>query len=113
LEPKYVAVKHFAKFIRPGAVVVKADVDGAKGVTASAFFHKDNHTLAIVLVNKSADAEDATIELPSDFSSIQSIDTVTSSNGSLWKESTASPTGGQVKLSVPGYGIVTLFAKSS
>jgi O-glycosyl hydrolase len=113
MEPKYVAAKHFIKYIRPGAVAVKADATDTKGVTASAFLHKDNHTLTIVLVNKSADAEDTTVQLPSDFSSVQSLQAVTSSNGSLWKESTASPSGGQVKLSVPGYGVVTLFAKSS
>jgi len=88
-------------------------VDGAKGVSASAFLHKENKTLTIVLVNKSGDAEDTTVQLPDDFSSVKSLDSVTSSNGSLWQEATVSPAGGRVKLSVPAYGVVTLFAKNS
>jgi O-glycosyl hydrolase len=109
-EPKYVAAKHFIKYIRPGAVVVEAKVDGAKGVTASAFLHKENKTLTIVLVNKSPDAEEADVMLPADFASVPSVTTVTSSQGSLWNESTASPAGGQVKINVPGYGVATLNA---
>jgi O-glycosyl hydrolase len=112
-EPKYVAAKHFIKFIRPGAVAVQAKVDGTMGVTGSAFLQKDNHTLTIVLVNKSPDPEETSVQLPDDFASVKSVDAVVSSDGSLWKESTASPDAGQIKLTVPGYGVVTLNAKGS
>ncbi len=112
-EPKYVAAKHFIKYIRPGAVAVKAKVERAKGVTASAFLHQANHALTIVLVNKSPDAEETTLELPDDFASARNVVVVTSSDGHLWQESTASPQTGQIKLTVPGYGVVTLYARNS
>ena len=110
-QPKYVAAKHFIKYVRPGAVVVTAKVDDAKGVTASAFLQKENRTLTIVLVNKSAGAEDTSVQLPDDFALAKDVAVVTSSDGSLWKESSASASAGQIKLSVPGYGVVTLNVK--
>ena len=110
-EPKYVAAKHFIKYIRPGAIAVKANVEGTKGVTASAFLHKEDHALTIVLVNKSPDSEEISVQLPDDFSSVKSVEMVISSDGSLWKESAASPDNDQIKLTVPGYGVVTLNAK--
>jgi hypothetical protein len=112
-EPKYVAAKHFIKYIRPGAFAVKADVGDADGVTASAFIQRENHTLTIVLVNKNPDEVETSVQLPDDFVAIRSIEVVESHHGSLWQESTASPEAGQIKLSVPGYGVVTLHAKGS
>jgi len=112
LEPKYVAAKHFIKYIRPGAVAVQANVDDPNGITASAFLQKENHTLTIVLVNKSSDAVQTSVQLPDDFASVKSVDTVVSSDGSLWKESTSSPDAGLIKLGVPGYGVVTINAKN-
>jgi len=113
MEPKYVAAKHFIKYIRPGAVAVGASVDDTNGVTASAFLHQQNHTLTIVLVNKNSAPDVTSVQLPDDFNTVQSVKTVTSSHDSLWKESTASPTQGLIQVSVPGYGIVTLVAQGS
>jgi hypothetical protein len=110
-EPKYVAAKHFIKYIRPGAVAVKAEVADAKGLTASAFIQRENHTRTIVLVNKSPDSEETSVRLPDDFASVRSVELVSSSQDQLWKDSTASPDAGELKLSVPGYGVVTLSAK--
>jgi O-glycosyl hydrolase len=113
-QPKYVAVKHFAKYIRPGAMAVKTQVTGNNDLTASAYVHKDDHTLTIVLVNKNSADQTAAIQLPNDYSSVKSFETVTSSDGKLWQESTTTPTfGGPMNVTVPGYGVVTLFAKNS
>ena len=112
-EPKYVAVKHFIKYIRPGAIAVTAKSDDDSGVTASAFIHPQNHTLTVVLVNKAADDRPATVQLPGDFSKVASFKMVTSSDGKLWQESTATPTSGKLAITVPGYGVVTLFGKKS
>jgi O-glycosyl hydrolase len=111
-EPKYIAAKHFIKYIRPGAIAVAAKVDGPKGVTASAFLHKENRTLTIVLVNKSPEAEETSVQLPDDFMLARNVALVTSSDGSLWQESAASPRAGQIKLNVPGYGVATLNVKN-
>ncbi len=111
-QPKYVAAKHFIKYIRPGAVAVKTTSEGGSpDLTASSYVHRGNKTLTIVLVNKSSDAQAATISLPSDFSTTGSFATITSSDGKLWQESSTSATGGKMDISVPGYGVVTLFGK--
>jgi O-glycosyl hydrolase len=112
-QPKYIAAKHFIKYIRPGAIAVKTAVTGNNDLSASAYIHKDNHTLTIVLVNKNAAPQSASVQLPDDFSTVNSFDTVTSSDGSLWQETTSSPAGGKLAISIPGYGVVTLFGKSS
>ena len=112
-QPKYYAVKHFIKYIRPGAIAVKTSVTGNDDLTASSYVHKDNHTLTIVLVNKNAADQSAAIQLPDDFSMVNSFETVTSSDGKFWQESASSPSGGKINITVPGYGVVTLFGKSS
>ncbi len=110
-QPKYVAFKHFAKYIRPRSVAVKATVDDNVGVTASAYVGSPNHTLTIVLVNKSATAQPASITLPADFSNAKSFHAVTSSEDKLWQESDLAPARGKLDLTVPGYGVVTLAVK--
>jgi O-glycosyl hydrolase len=111
LEPKYVAFKHFAKYIRPGSVAVSASADDSNGVTASAYLHSQQHTLTIILVNKSAGEQPASITLPADFSGAKSFHTVTSSENKLWQESDLAPANGKLALPVPGYGVVTIVAK--
>jgi O-glycosyl hydrolase len=48
--PKYYAVKHFARFVRPGAVRVAATPD-SPGLGVSAFVQKKDKTLTAVLIN--------------------------------------------------------------
>jgi O-glycosyl hydrolase len=107
-EPKYVAFKHFSKFIRPGAIAVGVTVDHGNNLAASAYIHPKDRTLTLVLVNKSPDAETAAITLPDDFSNIRSFDMVTSCDRHLWQESDLPPSNQALHLSVPGYGVVTL-----
>ena len=112
-QPKYVAAKHFVKYIRPGAFAVKTTVTGDNDLSASSYVHKANHTLTVVLVNKNSADQSATIELPTDFAMTTSFATVTSSDGKLWQETKSSPSGGKLNITVPGYGVVTLYGKSS
>ncbi len=50
--PKYVAVKHFFRFIRPGAQRLVLEVQGGAGeVLASAFLHESSRQLTMVLIN--------------------------------------------------------------
>ncbi len=110
-EPKYVAFKHFAKYIRPGAIAVSATPDDNNGITASAYVHPENHTLTVVLVNKSPAELKATIPLPADFSSAKNWHAAISSEDKLWQESDLAPAAGQLSVTVPGYGVVTLFGR--
>jgi len=114
-EPKYVAFKHFAKYIRPGALAVAATVDDHNGVTASAYLLRlseansgEKDSLTVVLVNKSPDPRPAAVTVPADFAGAKSFHAVTSSNGKLWQESDLAPAEGKLSLTIPGYGVVTL-----
>lgn len=53
--PKYYAVKHYARFVRPGAIQVSAAPD-SPGLGVSAFVHKKDRTITVVLIN-SPDSE--------------------------------------------------------
>jgi O-glycosyl hydrolase len=108
LEPKYVAFKHFAKYLRPGAIAVETTVADDHGVTASAYIHPKNHTLTLILVNKSPDVQPASIILPADFSGLKSMHAVTSSDGKFWQESDLSLDAQKLNMNVPGFGVVTL-----
>lgn len=108
--PKYVAAKHFFRYIRPGSVRVNASVSGTTNVLASAYLHETNGTLTVVLINISSNAQPANLSIPSPPAGISSLRAFTSSNGNLWQASTIPVTGGAAAISVPGYGVMTLYA---
>jgi O-glycosyl hydrolase len=103
--PKYVAAKHFYKFIRPGAVRVSATVTNSNGISASAYLHEQNHTLTIIILNASATPQLSSIEFPSILTSFTAY---TSGEYSYWKQSTIPALNGQADVNVPAYGMVTL-----
>jgi MYXO-CTERM domain-containing protein len=108
-DPKYVAAKHFFKFIRPGAVRVAATVSGSSSVLAGAFALDAAKSLTVVLVNEGSAAATVTATLGTPPAGLSSFDTYTSSSGSLWQSGTARVSGGQVSVPVPAYGVVTLY----
>jgi O-glycosyl hydrolase len=112
-EPKYVAAKHFFKFIRPGAVALRTTNDGDDGITASAFGHARNHTLTIVLVNRSSQTQSTTIQLPAAFAAAPPFDSFTSSASALWQPAPVKPEAGKLTIDVPGFGVVTLNGKQT
>ena len=109
---KYVAAKHFFRYIRPGAIAVNAAVGGSTNLLASAYLDETNRTLTVVLLNASSAPLAATINVPS-APGIQSFRTFTSANSSYWQTSVATITNGTVTLPVPGYGLVTLYGVAS
>jgi O-glycosyl hydrolase len=107
--PKYVAAKHFFRYIRPNSICVNATVAGSSELTASAFWHKTNATMTVVLVNSSTNSVQAVINSPAQPAGILSWQTYTSSSNSYWRSSTIAITNGAASVSVPGYGVVTLY----
>lgn len=105
---KYVAAKHFFRYIRPGSVVVDATVGGSTNLLASAYLDETNRTLTVVLLNSSSNGLTATLNVPST-PKIQSFRVFTSSNSNLWQSSVTTITNGATTVSVPGYGVVTLY----
>jgi hypothetical protein len=106
---KYVAVKHFFRFIRPDAVRVKATVSGSTNLLASAYLHDTNQTLTVVMLNTSPDPLSATIALPAQPPGITSFRTYTSSTANYWRTSTVPVVSARAAVTVPGYGVVTLY----
>lgn len=109
-QPKYVAAKHFYKFIRPGAVALKTTSDDPDGITASAYWHETDKMLTVVLVNRSPDPRPATIHIPPEAGAIETMDVFTSSEGAYWKKSNAKIDAASTTIQVPGYGVVTAVA---
>ena len=107
--PKYVAAKHFFKYIRPGALRVNTNVVGSSELLSSAYVHDADGSMTIVLVNTSATAKTATVNLQDAASHPLSFSAYTSSNGNYWQQSTAPVSGNTLTVTTPGYGVVTLY----
>ncbi len=107
--PKYVAAKHFFRYIRPNSICVNTTVSGSTSLSACAFLHVTNGTMTIVIINSSNSPVQATINSPAQPAGIASWHTFTSSNGSYWQGSTNAIASGKANVSVPSYGVVTLY----
>jgi hypothetical protein len=110
--PKYVAAKHFFRYIRPGAVRAATTVSGSTNLFASAFLHDTNQTLTVVLVNSGPSPLSATITVPSQPPGLSELRTFTSSDANYWQASTIPVVGGIVSVRVPGFGAATLYGAS-
>jgi hypothetical protein len=108
--PKYVAAKHFFRWIRPGAQRVAAQVAGAANLSASAFVRDASGELTVVLVNGDPAAVKPTVTVPAGYAS---LDAFSSDKDKLWQASTVPVAAGQATVTVPGYGVVTLHGVSS
>ena len=75
---KYVAIRHFFRFIRPGAVRVNARVSDANALLASAYVHDDDETLTLVLINTAPQTLHATLHVPAIPAGISSMQAWTS-----------------------------------
>ncbi|MGC9943401.1 MAG: hypothetical protein ABSE48_16360 [Verrucomicrobiota bacterium] len=106
---KYVAVKHFFRFIRPNSICVNATVSGSTSLSASAFWHVTNGTMTVVIINASNSPVRAVINSPPKPGGIASWQTFASSNGSYWQASTNAVSNGRVSINIPAYGVVTLY----
>ncbi len=106
---KYVAAKHYFRYVRPDAVRVNAGVSGSTNLLASAFLHDTNRTLTVVLLNTSSNALTATINVPSQPFVVSSFKAFTSKDADLWRASGVGVTNGAARVVVPGYGVATLY----
>ena len=69
--------------------------------------------MTIVLLNCSASSQSVTINIPSFGANISSFDCYTSSDANYWNNSHIAVNAGQVTVTIPRYGIVTLFGQSA
>jgi O-glycosyl hydrolase len=106
---KYVAAKHFFRYIRPNSVRLDANTLGSTNLVASAFLHETNRTLTAILINTSSNASTVTISLTNLPFNLSVFRTFTSSGTNYWRSSTTQITNSAASVSVPGYGVVTLY----
>jgi hypothetical protein len=109
ISPKYVAAKHFFRFIRPNSLQVNATVTGSTVLNASAYINDTNRTMTLVLLNTSSNALPASVATPADPRGINAWQSFTSSASALWQSNTVPIVNGTATLTVPGYGVVTLY----
>jgi hypothetical protein len=107
--PKYVAAKHCFRYIRPNAVCVNATVSGDPELTAAAFLHATNGTMTVVLINATNTPVQSVVNSPAQPEGITTWQTFTSSDGNYWQTGTRGITNSQAGVTVPGYGVVTLY----
>ncbi len=111
--PKFVAARHFFACVRPGAVRVNTTVsepgNTAAPLLASAYVHDGDYSLTLVLVNPSSGPVTATIPLPAEPRGLSSFQAYVSSDGSFWQSSRLAVADGTATVTVPGYGVVTLY----
>lgn len=105
--PKYVAAKHFFKFIRPGARLIKSNLSAPTGVHASSYYSESDRSLVQVIINATASQQSIRIQWPSALSELQAF---TSSQGSYWQRSSPSFQNNESVINLPPYSVVTLKA---
>ncbi len=110
--PKYVAAKHFFKFIRPNSYRYETQVTGDPNILATAFVGDADKSLTIVVVNCNTSAKSMTINIPANPANIATFDCYTSSAASYWNKSQADVNTGQININIPRYGIVTLYGRT-
>ena len=111
--PKYVAAKHFFRYIRPNSYRANTTVNGSTAVLASSYVNDANQSLTTVMINSGSAAATASLAVPTYPANIASFQTYTSSNNSYWQASTTGISGGAASISLPGYSVVTLVANTS
>ncbi len=111
--PKYVAVKHFFKYIRPNSIRVDANVAGTTALAVSAYVNDADGTLTIVAINESASDVATSVIVPSMPSGLTTFQSYTSSDGHLWQAGMSSVSGNMAMVTVPAYGVVTLFGQGT
>jgi O-glycosyl hydrolase len=106
---KYVAAKHFFRYIRPNSLRLDANTAGSTNLVASAFIHETNRTLTAILINTSSNASTATISLTNLPFNLSVFRTFTSSDTNYWRSSSTQITNSSARVNVPGYGVITLY----
>lgn len=108
--PKYVAAKHFFKYIRPGAQRVLTSASGGGNLQASAYVHDQNGTLTLILINTSPSLQTADLQLETSGLLPTAFDAYTSEKDEYWQSGVIPVTdGNKLAVTVPGYGVVTLY----
>jgi O-glycosyl hydrolase len=105
--PKYVALKHYFKYIRPGYIRIDAPATGDPDLLASAYMDPTQRTFVLVLLNQGSDPFTTQIVPPASLvGTAYSFEVYVSSNGALWQQFIFPR--GTSSLTLPGYSVGTI-----
>jgi hypothetical protein len=110
---KYIAAKHFFRFVRPNAVCVAATVSNAPNLNASAYLGAGNTTLTVVLVNSATSAASVERQAPPLPAGLAGFQSFTSDANALWVSNSVPIVNGTAAFTVPGYGVCTLYGQAA
>jgi O-glycosyl hydrolase len=109
---KYIAAKHFFRFIRPNAVRVNVSVASAPNLNASAYLSASNTALTLVLVNSDTNPVAVQVQAPALPAGLTNFQSFTSDANAQWVSNSVTVAGGAATVNVPAYGICTLFGQT-
>lgn len=108
---KYYALKHFYKYVRPGMQRINSTIDESSGMRLSAFRDPKTKATTIVLVNtNTGSSNNITLNLKGLGAGTANFRGWSSDGVQNWKSmSPLNGSGSTMSLTVPKYGIVTLY----
>ncbi len=110
---KYVAAKHFFKYVRPGSQRVSSSLVNTTGLYSSAFVDPAAKTLTSVVMNQTSSSQSLRIKL-NGITTSTFDKAIISSSGKLWNNMGAiSFSGGFATLTLPAKSILTLQGSTS
>ena len=109
--PKYVAAKHYFKYIRPGSYRINITQTGNNGILASAYQHDASHSTNLVLINTTNANQSVQVKIPN--STGQTFNTYSSRENNYWTSSTAAFSNDMSTLTLPAFSMMTLTGKTN
>jgi O-glycosyl hydrolase len=108
---KYIAFKHFSKFIRPNSICLTTTLSGTTdNIKSAAFINDVNKTLTTVIINSDNATRTVTVNIPPNLGfTLTTLDGYTSSNSNYWQNTKYTISSNQVSVSLPAYSVVTLY----
>ncbi len=110
--PKYNGAKHFFRYIRPNSVRTDVTTNNNNEVVMSAFKNILDSTYTFVLVNQSDLPRVIKIDLQNPEFKTNQYQVYSSSENNYWVQSETVNNNNSMEVSIPGYGVVTLYGKA-
>lgn len=107
--PKYVAAKHYFKWIRPGARLVQSNFVGTTSIYTSVYYHSLDKTFTLVLLNASDQVQNIMISWPH---SVRKLQAFTSYENNYWKSIQPNSNKLSSNLQLNPYSATTIIAES-
>ena len=111
--PKYVAFKHFSKYIRPNSIRLNSSLSGSTdNIKSAAFINDANKSLTYVIINSDNSTKNVTVKVPTNLGfTLSKLEGYTSSNNNFWQNTSYNISSNQVSVTLPAYSVVTLYGQ--